>query len=358
MVQSVRSFLSRNERYIGPGAMALGFVIDNFTLTRIDQLFDNLILATYLLIIAFCSILLNMRDTGGLTSRLGEKLGRLAPIIFQFAIGGLFSGYVIFYSRSASLVGNWPFVLGLIALLIGNEFFRTRYNGFQFRLTILYISIFTFSIFSVPVLVKSVSAWVFVLSGLVSLLLIYLLLRVMDYLSPAGRRRGSISTKVNVGFIFVLFNMLYFSNTIPPIPLSLTESGVYHFIERAGDSYNLYDEDDAWHDDLFGTKVHVAPAGGVYVYSSVFAPTDLSTTLKHRWSYFNEDLEEWQTINEIPYQINGGRDGGYRGYTYKSVVIPGQWRVDVLTKRDQVLGRVAFEVIPVPETPELTIKTR
>jgi hypothetical protein len=42
--------------------------------------------------------------------------------------------------------------------------------------------------------------------------------------------------------------------------------------------------------------------------------------------------------------IAGGREAGYRGYTTKSKLDPGEWRVDVETKDGRVIGRIGFHV--------------
>ena len=63
--------------------------------------------------------------------------------------------------------------------------------------------------------------------------------------------------------------------------------------------------------------------------------------------------------DRIPIVIAGGRDKGYRGYTVKQRVVPGDWRVDVETAEGRVIGRVSFQVEePEGETPELDTITR
>ena len=42
--------------------------------------------------------------------------------------------------------------------------------------------------------------------------------------------------------------------------------------------------------------------------------------------------------------ISGGREGGYRGYTIKQRVMPGDWRVDAETAEGRIIGRVSFRV--------------
>ncbi len=94
-----------------------GVTYDTVTLTRIDRLQDNLVLLLYLAVLGVLIVL---------TGRLGietspdceplpgsSPLTRWVlesrpyyPIASQFLLGGLFSAYAIFYSRSANLTGT------------------------------------------------------------------------------------------------------------------------------------------------------------------------------------------------------------------------------------------------------------
>jgi hypothetical protein len=48
------------------------------------------------------------------------------------------------------------------------------------------------------------------------------------------------------------------------------------------------------------------------------------------------------TTDRIPISITGGREKGYRWYTTKRRVQPGEWRVNVETEDGRVLGRITF----------------
>ena len=50
-------------------------------------------------------------------------------------------------------------------------------------------------------------------------------------------------------------------------------------------------------------------------------------------------------MEDIGYNITGGRDHGFRGYTYKSNVKEGLWKVEVITEEELVLGVIDFEII-------------
>jgi hypothetical protein len=82
----------------------------------------------------------------------------------------------------------------------------------------------------------------------------------------------------------------------------------------------------------------------VYVFTSVFAPTRLSTTITHEWQFKEPTTGEWVDVSEVSFPIQGGRDGGYRGYTLEDVTVPGLWRVNVRTSDDRLIGKVTFTI--------------
>lgn len=134
---------------------------------------------------------------------------------------------------------------------------------------------------------------------------------------------------------------------IPPVPLALSDGMVAHNIELEDDKYVVTYETDEWY--IFWRKHRLQyihkPGEDVYVFSSVFAPTSLEKSIFHRWQWFNSRSEEWELVEDIGYKITGGRDGGYRGYTYKNNLKNGQWKVEVLTEEEHVLGIIDFEII-------------
>ena len=86
------------------------------------------------------------------------------------------------------------------------------------------------------------------------------------------------------------------------------------------------------------------PDEPVYVFSSIFAPSELTKAVSHRWRWYNPESEAWEVQDNIGFEITGGRDGGYRGYTYKNNVQDGQWKVDVITEEGHILGIIDFEL--------------
>ncbi|MBU4479901.1 DUF2914 domain-containing protein [Patescibacteria group bacterium] len=330
-ISSAKNWVEKNERYLSPLFFISGFILDNLTLTRIDMLFDNLVLFGYLSIATFCIILMNLVKKEGAVKYL--------PLISQFAFGGLFSGYVIFYTKSASLTSSWIFLLILYALFLGNEKFKKYYKKSDFQVTILFVAIFSFLIFFLPVLLKQMGWQIFILSGLASLLIIYLLiLFILDFSINRGKKEFR-----NILIVYLIFNFLYFTNIIPPVPLSLKNLEIYHSVEKSpSGNYVVQRELNTW--SLFN-KFTKTPNSSIYIYSSIFAPTDLNTEIVHVWKKYDENIGKWIVRDKIKYQIKGGRAEGYRGYSLISNITTGKWKVSVETKGGQVLGVIKFKVI-------------
>ena len=82
----------------------------------------------------------------------------------------------------------------------------------------------------------------------------------------------------------------------------------------------------------------------MYVYTAIFAPSGISTNIVHEWQRHDETSGKWVTEHRLTFHITGGREGGYRGYSLKKDVTPGEWRVNVTTDYGQLIGRAPFRV--------------
>lgn len=344
-------------RYISPLALIAGFFADNLILLRrVDVWTSHALLFSYLAVAALAIVVLNLITTGRIRTPWVVKITPLIPVVAQFAFGGLFSGYLSLYSRSASFPLSWIFVLIVAALLVGNERFVRQYMKFSFQMSMFFAVLFSFLIFFLPVIFRSLGPWMFVGSGLVSLAVIALFLRFIGYLMPELLKRERTRVARAIAVIFVIFNVLFFSNAIPPLPLALKAAGIYHSVERTQDGvFHLGAESQAWYWDYVPHEVvfHHTPGGIAYAYSAVFAPSGISTVILHEWQYYDASVGEWLTKATVRYPIIGGRDGGYRGYSFYKSVIEGKWRVNVITQYGQLIGRISFTVVdvsaPVPQ---------
>lgn len=354
LVRTAKAFLEKYDRRIGIALMATGFIVDNLTLRRIDLPLENLILGTYLSIALAAILLINAYQSGKLQNRFMHKIHVWFPLPMQYAFGALFSGFVVFYSRSASFIASWPFLVMLAGLLIGNEFARTRYARFAYHITVFYAALFSFAIFYVPVIAKRIGASIFLLSGIASLLGIAVVLLIIRSFARDRFKTHLMSITVPIVTVFALFNLLYFTNIIPPIPLSLKAIGAYHNLKAQNGVYTAQAEAAPWY-RFFNDTSHVfhrTNSEPVFVFSAVFAPTKLTTPIFHRWSHYDEESKRWRVTDRVSFSIVGGRDGGYRGYSRKQSIQPGKWRVDVITSRNQLVGRITFMVTDTESAPE------
>jgi len=341
--------LISHEKMVSFIVFVSGFIIDNFTLWRIDSLLDMTILFGWLFIASFGIVFLNVSRHGILRWSVFRKADTWLHFLISFAFGGLFSGFTIFYMRSAVLSTSWPFLLIVIGLFLGNEFFKEKYLHLNFQIVILFIVVFFLMIFSVPIVLGKMGDGVFLLSGAVSLVAIGAFVHFLYLFLPKEARVKKKTLLASIGGVFFAINFFYFTNLIPPVPISLKDAGVYHYMERtASGKYFFQGEQKKWY-DIFDwyDNVHVVQGESLYFYSAVFAPTKLNTNIRHTWQYYDAGLRKWVVSANILFPIYGGSDNGYRGFSEKTNIFPGKWRVDVTDERGRVLGRERFEIATV-----------
>ncbi len=356
-LKTFTSWYLRNERWISSLSLFGGFVFDALTLKRVDLFWENLWVGAHIVIAAIGILLINLYENK--KHKLVEKTSRIIHfwliITIQFAFGGLLSTFLVFYFRSGTLSSSWPFLSFLALVFIFNELLKHHYTRLVFQTSMLFISTYSFAIFIVPVIVHRFGDSVFILSGIVSLVIIYLFIFCLRLISRERFYKSRRLLFITIAGITVLINLLYFTNLIPPIPLSLKDGGVFHSITRA--SAGVYEatgeERDFWSFFEPYELFHGISGQPVYVYSSIFAPAGLSTDVIHEWRHYDEVTKKWSVENQTQLSIIGGREGGFRTYSIKIINQPGKWRVDVKSLRGQLIGRIKFEVINVESTPQL-----
>lgn len=346
-----RRTVNRVKRHWLTIAFILGFVVDNITLNRVDQLFDNIILATYVVLAMVSLLMLYASAADKLPEWLSPKARKYSPLLTQYAFGGLLSGMLIFYGRSGDWSQSWPFLLLILSVIYGNETIRDRSKRLIFNLGVLFIGLFSYVVLLIPVVTGQMGPWVFVGSSLISLMIMYWFVRVLALIIPKFIALQIRSVVFTLGILFFTLNALYFTNIIPPIPLSLKDVGIYHGVVKfEGGTYQLtYAKPPRWAFWRNSDNTFYAEAGtNVFCFASVFAPTKLETDIFHTWEYWDETKEQWIEHNRLSYPIAGGRGGGFRGYTLVKSFTTGDWRCGVETERGQILGREEFTIVNGP----------
>ena len=343
----------RYEHRLGLGALVAGFVFDLFIADRPDSLANNVLLLSYLFIVGSIILLLNVLKRRARVRGLAAAEPLLLLLILQFCFGGLSSNLLVLYGRSGTLAGSILFLFLLLGIAVGNEFLRGRYALLRFNIAVYYVLLLTYCIIAVPTfLLHYIGLGAFLLSGAVSLLLMGAFLTLLRFTLGKKEHRSLLESAGIVVGIFVLFFGAYWAQIIPPVPLSLKSSGIYHSIEKSGTNfYATYEPTpllEFWRST--SATFHAAPGESAYCFSAVFAPTDLSTPVYHRFERYEQEGAKWVTVSRMAFPVHGGREGGYRGYSAVTSPVEGRWRCNVETATGALIGRVSFTVVKTATT--------
>jgi hypothetical protein len=344
--------MKTHERHLSAAAMVAGFVADNLFFDRIDLWQTQAVFAAYA---AVCFIAIPLLH--GLESR-AKPLPRwsiLLPLATQFALGGFWSGFVIFYGRSADLGASWPFLLFLVLVLVGSEYFHQYHARLVFTSVLFFFALYSYAIFALPVYTGTMGTGTFLASTAVAIALFALF---TIFLRSVARERFLADIwriRVGAAAVFAFVFISYFTNILPPLPLSVESAGIYHSVWRVPGAYLALTEPEPWQVRYLGLAptLHVEQGDSISAYSSVFAPTALTTRIVHRWWWYDAQKEQWVQKAEIGYSIAGGRDGGYRGYSTILANVPGKWRVSIETADGRRIVGLPFTVEQVDTPPAL-----
>lgn len=356
----IKALYEKYERILMPATLVSGTALDFVTFKTIQIKTSLLLFVIYFIVAGFAIAFLHLYDAKPLLQKVGglRYLRLICPLIIQLTFGALLSASFIFYWFSGALSASWPFILIIAILMVSNDVFRYYFLRTTVMVGVFYFITFSLSAMILPYVFNSISLWTFILAGICSLVVIVSFIYVLQKLLPSIKERKA-GFVITVSFIFIFMNALYFLNIIPPIPLALREAGVYHDIQRSLSGYRLQTETVTWYEKLLPVQtIHIRPGDRVYVYSAIFAPAKLNTTMIHHWQYYDPEVKAWVEKDRIPFSLIGGRQEGFRGYSYKTFVPAGMWRVNVETSRGQIVGRIKFKVESAQDLPELQIVER
>ncbi|HET7433256.1 MAG TPA: DUF2914 domain-containing protein [Thermoanaerobaculia bacterium] len=306
-----------------------GFAWDAITLGRQIQPSDLFIAFGYLL------------GAGAILVAIGRgvrfRYSQYLNAVLQFFFGNVFSALFILYFLSSSDLPGYLVVLGLGALLVGNEFLESAYSELTLSWAFFALSAIMFFNFALAHLFRSINPFWFYLGTLLAMLLVVALRR----LSTSARRSSAIPAFVAAGAMLAL----HAANFIPPVPLVKKDMFIAHDVRRANGGYVATIESPGFRFWRSSSAIfHRSGGERVYCFTSVFIPEGIDTTIRHRWQVKGED--GWTTTSVIPFRIAGGRKAGYRGFTFKQNVTPGQWRVIAETTSGAAIGIVEFRLEP------------
>lgn len=365
-IQAWLHTLKAYERHLSAAGMVAGFTLDYFLWGRVDHAMTQTLLIVYLgLSGATIAVLHWLEAHQEWQSKFVGFLRSYLPAATQFCLGTLWSAFLVFYTRSGVLAGSWPFLIVLLAIFIGNEIFKQYHARLIFTTTLFFFALYSYCAFMVPVFLHAIGKEVFMVSGVLAIAVFAGFLWLLNRLSVA--QLGQVKWQIAAGGIgvYALITGLYFGDMLPPLPLSMQHTGVYQSICRVPSKtvircvgrsadrslprqratyYVAMEEAPSWTTWLgMPRTVHIEPGKPVIVFGAIFAPVDLNTTTYYIWQHY-EDGKGWKTVQRVTNSLRGGREKGYRGYSYKTDPEPGQWRVDVVAIDGRLIGRTQFTV--------------
>lgn len=345
MFERAKTFYNEHEPACNAGLFVAGFLFDILAVGRIDRLHNIIHQAVYLSLCAFFNGL-ELRETcGGFTPPARFKTAwRYHEGATHFMLGTLLNIYTLFYFKSASLGVSLLFLAVLASLIAVNELKPFKRSGTLLRMGLFSLCLVSYFTYLVPTLAGRLGSALFLGSiacaSVCAAALAWWLKASLPGQWPAVRGHAVYPFAA----VASLFTVLYFAKVIPPVPLSLSEIGVYHGVSRRGDSFELVTMLPRWKFWQRGEQTFLArPGDAVYCWAVVFAPTDFRERLAVRWRFRGRD--GWGEPDTIPLLIAGGRDGGWRGFTSKANYRPGRWRVEIITSDGRELGRIDLTIV-------------
>ncbi|HWU25932.1 MAG TPA: hypothetical protein VN154_05970, partial [Rhizomicrobium sp.] len=166
--RTVYGWVKHNERTLSAFGMVAGFVSDNLMFRRIDLPNTQAVFSAYLALAASSITVLHFLERRAREGKMYARWRALLPMVTQFALGGLWSGFLVFYSRSAVITKSWPYLAVLAGFLIGNEVLKRYHARLVFTAVLFFFAVFSYAIVTVPLYTHTIGKWTFIASGLVA----------------------------------------------------------------------------------------------------------------------------------------------------------------------------------------------
>lgn len=341
--QKFIQFKDKYERFFPAAFFVLGFSFDLITLGEIDDLSNIISQAIYLLISGHILFLyfhpLNPNDQNKFLNYYIEYKDDL----FHFLLGSLLSAFTIFYFKSSSFANSFIFLIFIAILLIANETKLFQKLGQLIKAALYMLCLVSYLIYIVPIIFGKTGLIYFLLSALIAFCFSIL----KGYILHVNKLDKNLIIKQLVVpqiIVLLIFNILYLTKIIPPVPLSIKHIGIYHKVEKENGDYITY-SNKKWYNFWSNgdQNFNAQPNDRVYVFAKVFAPAGFEGKVFIHW--LKDTKDGWKTSDRIPLEITGGRREGFRGYAYKSNYTKGDWQVRIETANGLEIGRINLEIL-------------
>lgn len=323
-----------------------GFIFDLFILPEAGHLLTIMLGALYLSIVAVAIALREWVVSQNTASLSERRAFSVLTFIIAYFSGSSLSFISVYAIRSAAFAVSWPLLLILLLCVLLNELISTYHFRFTLDVGVFLLALLFFVIFNLPAILKVQNDSTFLMSVAISIFISLVYIYLLQFTSELANEEVSKLYSLGIG-IPMFIGMLYFLNVIPAVPLSLARGGVYHSIVRDtdGNFSSTKEIDTRMFTALRIPIYHMQPTdSGVYFFSAVNAPAQLTAPISHVWEYYDPVSRKWVEKTTIAFTLDGGREDGYRAYSEKENVIPGLWRVTVKVDNNRIVGRMKFYI--------------
>ncbi len=284
------SWARKHERKISALSLAGGFAFDSVAFGPIDHAVTQAVFIVYLLVAGIAIAVLHVLESRPDGRRPSDQTRTILVAVTQFALGCLLSGFCVFYIRSASVTSSWPFLLAMAAIFIGNEYMRRYHARLVFAALLFFFALYSYAILLVPLVIGRIGRIPFLISGAIAVTIFFFFMQALARLGHERYRVARMQVLAGMALITAFLNVAYFIRLLPPLPLVLTDAGVYHQVKRVGATFQAAQEDEPpeWQ-ALFGAHaiMHIQKGAKLYVYSAIFAPRGLHTRMVHDWQWLD-----------------------------------------------------------------------
>ena len=349
----VSAYFGKLRDYLPAVFFLAGFIWDALTIGKRVAATDLIIFAGYLLGAALILFTIsrpsfvmadkaqtNAQDLALNSAKAPTRLfalitSRFPYLVLQFLFGSLLSALFILYFKSSSHWLAWVLSLFLASLLVANEFLENHYRRYTISWALFGLCAMLLFNFALPFLLGSVLSIWFYLSTLLGAFFAYWLY------TKTPNHLGSIWPVWLIAGVLIL---AYAGDMIPPVPLVKRDIAMAYRIEKIQGKYRLSQQKSSWW--VFWRKtsndLNVNNGQRIYCFSSIFAPTGLKTKLYHDWQIYTKN--GWVLQSQASFNVSGGRNDSFRGYTYKTNPAVGDWRVIIKTENNKTIAVHNFNV--------------
>ncbi len=333
-------YLKDHGKHISIALFIIGFIIDFIYLPGVEHILTPFIGIFYTLGLSITLLARSFLLTRAKGDVFGNKVSNLLSLLLAFFSGSVLSYIFVLYYRSSYIAGAFPFFLFSLFVIIANEYITTKKYRTYLDICVIFFVFTSLSIFLIPFIFYSVSGLVFlfslVFSGTLSALYAYSLLTVLPQNLLQKKIVYALALWGPLSFAF-----LYYTNSVPPLPLSIMNAKIYHDIQKVGNTYNVLEEVRVG----VSTVYHIKEGKPLYFFTTIFAPSHISAPISHRWEKYDENTSSWKSMTSVSYLLVGSRKEGYRGYTISNKTTPGKWRVSIYLDDMRLLGRHYFTLV-------------